>query len=216
MRSKKLVAAPAIEASMRPWQDGDVEPDDQAMELRFLVGFSLKHTDDPFYRVPKGEEAADAYFEGRMARYRMWAGSIAPLLGRCLSAHPANLEINFLYQDLFYGAKDQALSELAMLATLSEVNGRLDELDREPERLKAVVAPLDAGGHAVLRINLYPLDGGAPVATVDKPFDLAADLESELDDLCDALGTVGLDGVLVANGYDAHGEPEGAEPYLND
>ncbi|WP_036167204.1 DUF2863 family protein [Massilia sp. 9096] len=216
MRSKKLTAAPAIEASMRPWQDGDYEPEDQAMELRFLVGFSLKHTDDPFYRVPKDEAAADAYFEGRMARYRMWAGSIAPLLSRCLSSHPANLEINFLYQDLFYGAKDQALSELAMLATLSEVNGRIDELDREPDRLKAVVAPLDVGGHAVLRINFYPLDGGAPLATVDKPFDLAADLETELDDLCDALGTAGLDGVLVASGFDAHGEPEGAEPYLND
>jgi hypothetical protein len=216
MRSKKLVAAPTIEASMRPWLDGDYEPEDQAMELRFLLGFSLKHSDDPFYRVPKDEAAADAYFEGRMARYRMWAGSIAPLLARCLSSHPANLEINFLYQDLFYGAKDQALSELAMLATLSEVNGRIDELDREPDRLKAVVAPLDAGGHAVLRINFYPLDGGAPLATVDKPFDLAADLETELDDLCDALGTVGLDGVLVANGFDAQGEPEGAEPYLND
>jgi hypothetical protein len=216
MRSKKLVAAPAIEASMRPWQDGGYESDDQAMELRFLIGFSLKHLDDPFYRVPKDEAAADAYFEGRMARYRMWAGSIAPLLSRCLSSHPAGLEINFLYQDLFYGAKAQALSELAMLATLSEVNGRIDELDREPERLKAVVAPLDAGGHAVLRVNLYPLDGGAPLATIDKPFDLAADLETELDDLCDALGTAGLDGVLVARGFDAHGEPEGAEPYLND
>jgi uncharacterized small protein (DUF1192 family) len=216
MRSRKLMAAPAIEASIRPWMDGDYEPEDSAMELRFLLGFSLKHVDDPFYRVPKDEAAADAYFEGRLARYRMWAGSITPLLSRCLSSHPAGLELNFLYQDLFYGAKAQALSELAMLAVLSEVNNRIDELDREPERLKAVVAPLDAGGHAVLRINLYRLDGGAPLATVDKPFDLAADLETELDDLCDALGAAGLDGVLVARGFDAHGEPESAEPYMND
>lgn len=216
MRSKKLTAAPTIEASMRPWQDSGYAPDDTAMELRFLLGFSLKQTDDPFYRVPDDEAGADAYFEGRMARYRMWAGANAPLLARCLSAHPSGLELNFLYQDLFYGAKTLALDELAMVATLSEVNGRIDALGRDPQRIKAVVAPVDAGDHIALRINLYPLDGGAPLATVDKPVDLSADLESELEDLCDALGTTGLDGVLVARGFDAHGEPEGVEPYLND
>jgi hypothetical protein len=216
MRSKKLVAAPAIEASMRGWHGSGNGPDDEAMELRFLLGFSLKHADDPFYKVPKDEAAADAYFEGRMARYRMWAGSIAPLLSRCLSPHPAELELNFLYQDLFYGAKAEGVAELAMLATLAEVNGRLDELDQEPERIKAVVAPVDLGTHAALRINLYPLDGGAPLASIDKPLDLAADLEMEMEDLCDGLGTVGLDGILVARGFDEGGQPEGAEAYLSD
>ena len=43
---------------------------------------------------------------------------------------------------------------------------------------------------------------------------VAADIETELEDLCDALGTIGLDGVLLARGFDAAGEPEGAEPYL--
>jgi hypothetical protein len=215
MRSRKLVATPAIEASMRPWIGGDYEPDDEAMELRFLFGFALKPADDPFYHVPASEAAADAYFEGRMARYRMWAGGVAPLLQRCLSRHPTDLELNFLYQDLFYGAKEQGVAELSMLATLAEVNQRVDEQKRPPDRIKAVVAPLDAGGTLVLRINLYPLHGGAPLATIDKPLDLAADLETELDDLCDALGTVGLDGVLLARGFDAAGEPEGAEPYLS-
>jgi hypothetical protein len=102
-----------------------------------------------------------------------------------------------------------------MLATLAEVNQRVDEQQRSPDRIKAVVAPLDAGGALVLRINLYPLGGGAPLATVDKPLDLAADLETELEDLCDALGTIGLDGVLLARGFDTAGEPEGAEPYLS-
>ena len=214
MRSKKLVAAPAIEASMRGWQPGLADAHEEAMELRFLLGFSLKHADDPFYRVPKDEEAADAYFEGRLARYRMWAGSIAPLLQRNLSRTPTELDLNFLYQDLFYGAMEQGVSELAMLATLAEVNWRLDGQDLEPQRIKAVVAPVEAGDHAALRINLYALGGGAPLATIDKPVDLADDLEIELEDLCDALVTVGLDGILVATGFDDDGEPQGAEPYL--
>ena len=214
MRSKKLVAAPAIEASMRGWQPGLADAHEEAMELRFLLGFSLKHADDPFYRVPKDEETADAYFEGRLARYRMWAGSIAPLLQRNLSRKPTELDLNFLYQDLFYGAMEQGVSELAMLATLAEVNWRLDGQDLEPERIKAVVAPVEAGDHAALRINLYALGGGAPLATIDKPVDLADDLEIELEDLCDALATVGLDGILVATGFDEDGEPQGAEPYL--
>jgi hypothetical protein len=216
MRSKKLVAAPAIEASMRGWHASGYGPDDEAMELRFLLGFSLKHSDDPFYKVPKDEAAADVYFEGRMARYRMWAGSIAPLLARCLAANPAKVELNFLYQDLFYGAKGEGVAELGMLATLADVNARMDELDLAPERIKAVVAPVDLVDHAALRINLYPLAGGAPLATIDKPLDLAADFEIEMEDLCDALGTVGLDGVLVARGFNADGEPEGAEAYLSD
>jgi hypothetical protein len=216
MRSKKLVAVPTVEASMRGWHASGYGPEDQAMELRFLLGFSLKHADDPFYRVPKNEAAADAYFEGRMARYRMWAGNIQPLLARSLSTNPAQIELNFLYQDLFYGAKAQGVAELSMLATLAEVNGRLDELDLEPERIKAVVAPVDLGDHAALRINLYRLDGGVPLASVDKPLDLAADLETEMEDLCDGLGTVGLDGILVARGFNDEGEPEGAEAYLSD
>lgn len=215
MRSRKVVATPAIAATMRPWDGGDYGPDDEAMELRFLLGFALKAADDPFYDVPADEAAGDAYFEGRMARYRMWAGSVAPLLQRCLSSHPAGVELNFLYQDLFYGAKEQGVAELSMLATLAEVNQRLDEQQRAPDRIKAVVAPVEANGEAVLRINLYPLDGGAPLATVDKPLDLAAHLEAELEDLCDALGTVGLDGILLARGFDAAGEPESAEPYLS-
>jgi hypothetical protein len=214
LRSKKLVAAPTIEAGMRPWQDSEYGPDDEAMQLRFLLGFALKRADDPFYKVPDQEQAADAYFEARLVRYRAWSGTVTPLLQRCLSGDPDSIELNFLYQDLFYGAKEQALSELAMLATLAEVNVRLDEQERDPERIKAVVAPMAVDEEAVLRINLYPLDGGAPLATIDKPLDLMSPIEAELADLCDALSTMGLDGVLLARGFDAGGQPNEAEPYL--
>lgn len=214
LRSKKMVATPLIEAGMRPWQASGYDASDEAMELRYLLGFSLKRVDDPFYQVPADDAGAEAYFEARMARYRMWAGSVGALIARSLSVRPAGLDVNFLYQDLFFGAKEQGIHELAMLATLAEVNARLDESDRDPARVKAVVAPIEQGGEAVLRINLYPLAGGAPLATIDKPFDIAADLETELDDICDALGTLGLDGVLLASGFDESGEPEGVEPFL--
>ncbi|WP_296949457.1 hypothetical protein [uncultured Massilia sp.] len=215
LRSRKLAGAPAIEASMRPWRDAGYAPDEDAMQLRFLLGFALKRADDPFYRVPADEQEAEAYFEARLARYRVWAGTNAALLQRCLARDPATLDLNFLYQDLFYGAKRQGLAELAMLATLADVNLRLDEQERTPERIKAVVAPVEIGDAAWLRINLYPLDGGAPLATVDKPLEIGDDIEGELEDLCDALGTLGLDGVLLARGFDDAGEPVGAEPYLS-
>ena len=217
LRAKKLVGAPTIEAGMRPWVDTDHAPDEEAMQLRFLLGFAMKRADDPFYRVPKNEQAADAYFEARLARYRAWAGANTPLLQRNLFRDPeaAAMEVNFLYQDLFYGAKRQGLSELAMLATLADINLRLDEQERDPARIKAVVAPVQLGDDAVLRINLYPLAGGAPLATVDKPLELGSDIEVELEDLCDALATLGLDGVLLARGFDEAGEPVGAEPYLS-
>lgn len=215
LRSKKLVGAPTIEASMRPWRDGAHAPDEEAMQLRFLLGFAMKRADDPFYRVPKDEQAADAFFEARLARYRAWAGANTPLLQRNLARDPDGIDLNFLYQDLFYGAKRQGLAELAMLATLANVNLSLDELERDPARIKAVVAPVQIGDDAVLRINLYPLAGGAPLAKVDKPLELGSDIEVEIEDLCDALGTLGLDGVLLARGFDDAGEPVDAEPYLD-
>ena len=60
LASRKPVPAPQLEASIRGWTGERVAPDEAAMELRFLLGFSLKHADDPFYKVPKDEAAADA------------------------------------------------------------------------------------------------------------------------------------------------------------
>jgi len=75
------------------------------------------------------------------------------------------------------------------------------------------VAPLDMGEHIVLRANLYALDGGLPWGSVEKPVDLAADLGAEVDELCDALLSLGLEGVSVATGFSQDGHAEGAEPY---
>ncbi|MBQ5946014.1 hypothetical protein [Massilia sp. ST3] len=210
---KKLQPAPTIEASIRGWTGEPVAPDETAMELRFLLGFSLKRADDPFYRVPKDEEGADAYFARRMERYRDWTADVAPLVRRGLARDPERLSVDFLYQDLFFGAKEGAVAELGLLALLSEVRRTLVAKDLEADQVHAAVAPLDMGEHIVLRANLYALDGGLPWGSVEKPVDLAADLGAEIDEVCDALLSIGLEGVSVAAGFSEDGHAEGAEPY---
>lgn len=213
LMEKKLQPAPTIGASMRGWTGEPVAPDETALELRFLLGFSFKRSDDAFYQVPKDEAAGDAYFAARMERYRDWTVTAAPLVARCLAADPARLELNFLYQDLFYGAKEQGVAELATLGVLSEVKGLLHDKDLAPDAVHATVAPLDMGEHILLRANLYALDGGQPWGSVDKPVDLAADLVAEVDELCDALLSLGLEGVSIAVGFSDDGHAEGAQPY---
>ena len=198
---------------MRGWTGEPVAPDETALELRFLLGFSLKRADDPFYRVPRDEAGSDAYFAARMERYRAWTEAVAPLVARVLAREPERLEVNFLYQDLFYGAKEQGVAELATLGVLAEAKRLLAAKDLAPDAVHAAVAPLDMGEHVVLRANLYALDGGQPWGSVEKPVDLAADLAAEVDELCDALLSLGLEGVSIAAGFSADGHAEGAEPY---
>ncbi|RZA36020.1 MAG: hypothetical protein EOP92_07550 [Lysobacteraceae bacterium] len=210
---KKLQPAPTIEASIRGWTGERFAPDDPALELRFLLGFSLRRLDDPFYAVPPDEADADAWYAAREERYRAWSFEVAPLVRRLLAREPDGVHVDFLYQDLFYGAKEQGVSELTTLGILSEVARTLSAKDLEPDRVHAAVAPLDGGEHIVLRINLYALDGGTPWGSVEMPVDLAADLGAELDNLCDALLSLGLEGVSVATGFTEDGHAEGAEPY---
>jgi len=214
MSSKKPQAAPLLEASIRGWTGERFAPDETAMELRFLFGFSLKRADDPFYAVPKDDIDADVFFADRMRRYRAWTERVAPLVRRCLARDPDAISVDFLYQDLFHGAKEQGVSELALLGTLAEINGLLTAKELAADRVRAVVAPLDAGEHIELRVNLYALDGGPPWGGVTKAVDLAADLGAEVDELCDALGSIGIDDVSTADGFDEEGHPEGAQPYL--
>jgi hypothetical protein len=98
-----------------------------------------------------------------------------------------------------------------MLGMLSDVNEALLERGVAPEQVRAVVAAMDAGDQAVLRLNLY--EGDEIVGSFDKEVDLAADIWTELDDLCDALGTLGVAGVETAAGFSDDGQPEGAQPY---
>ena len=96
MLEKKLQPAPAIEASIRGWTGERFAPDDSAVELRFLLGFSLKRADDPFYAIPNDEGGADAWYAAREERYRAWTFQVAPLLRRCLASDPERVHVDVL------------------------------------------------------------------------------------------------------------------------
>lgn len=53
MSEKKLVDTPALAGSISGWKGGAFEPADDALELRFVLGFVRKRADDPFYAVPE-------------------------------------------------------------------------------------------------------------------------------------------------------------------
>lgn len=207
MTEKKLVAVPTLERSMSGWAPTSFGPDDTAVELRFLLGFALKPADDAFYRVPKDEAAADAYFNERLQRYQQWTEHYGPLLQRCLTgAGAAPVSLNFLYQDLFFGAKEQALAEYATLQMLSELNAALQAHGVAATQASAIVGPADVDYRMVLRVRLLGPDG-AVLADSDRPLDLAADLEQQVDDVRDALDSIGVQQLSVTQRFDALGRP---------
>jgi hypothetical protein len=204
MMEKKLVPTPAIERSLAGWTPAGFGPDDAAVELRFLVGFALKRADDPFYRVPADEAAADAYFARRREHYQRWTDQYAPLVQRCLGGDRP-LALNFLYQDLFFGAKQQGLAEHDMLQLLATLNQALAARGVDPALATVIVGPADDGHEMQLRTCLY-LDG-SQLAVYDKALDLGADLETEVADVRDALASIGLRQLSVALKFDPSGAP---------
>ena len=209
MTEKKLVATPALERSISGWAESAFAADDKVVELRFLVGFALKRADDPFYAVPEDEAEAGAYFEARMQRYRDWSALAAPLVKSCLGRNAAGLEVHFQYQDLFFGAREQGMTELAMLRMMAELGAALNA---HAGPVQAIVGPADVDGDMVLRVQLLA-ENGLALATCDKPLDLAADLRDEVDDVCDALATIGVATVSVALRFGPDGAPQQTQPY---
>ncbi len=213
MTDKKIVATPALDESIVGWSGASFGADDVAVELRFLLGFALKREDDPFYAVPHDEVQADAYFSARMERYQQWTEQAAPLVRRLMAADPDAVDINFLYQDLFHGGKEQGMAEYAMLQMMSDINHALREHKTGADQVRAIVGPTDVRDTMVLRVNLYAADGTALLATSDKPLDLAADMQVEVDDICDALATIGITTVAVAMKFDRDGQAVDPRPY---
>ncbi|MET3132598.1 hypothetical protein AAKU55_002875 [Oxalobacteraceae bacterium GrIS 1.11] len=213
MTDKKVQATPALDRSIKGWAENTFGPQDTAVELRFLLGFALKREDDPFYQAPSEEEAADAFFAARTARYQDWTVQVEPLLQRCLAPAGTPLAINFLYQDLFHGGKEQGMAEYFMLQMMAEINAALQEHALDAGQVSAVVAPSDVRGNMVLRVNLHAAGGGALLASSEKPLDLAADLEAEVDDICDALASMGVATLSVALKFDERGQAIEAQAY---
>jgi hypothetical protein len=156
----------------------------------------MKRADDAFYKVPAGDKAADAYFAQRAARYQQWTADYAPLVARCLGrargADPA-LTLNFLYQDLFFGARAQGQSEHDMLHLLSTLGQAL--AGHDPAQVRAVIAP-SADEDELLLVQLA--QGDTPLAAAGKPLDPGADLDAALADLADALASLGISDIAVS------------------
>ena len=215
MNERKITPTPALERSIGAWPAHTFGGDDEAMELRFLLGFSRKRADDPFYQPPPDEAAADAWYEERMARYREWTVRAAPLVQRCLSPQPDAISLSFLYRDLFFGAKEQGLAELEMLALMADINEALAEQQLAADAVRAVTGPADVDHEMVMRINVLKKADDALVLSCDKPLDAGADWQTEVDDICDALATVGIHTISVAMKFGADGKAQKETPYAS-
>ncbi|RJF95796.1 DUF2863 family protein [Noviherbaspirillum saxi] len=213
MTRKKLVAADAIVGSMRGWPPSHFAPDDHALELRFLLGFALKAMDDAFYHVPEKEAAADRYFDERAERFRQWSKQATPLLRRCLVTDGRDMQIDFLYQDLFFGGKDAALAEMEVLRLLSEVQGTLELHETGPDEARAIIGPMVLNDESVLRISLHARSTGTLIGNVDGPANQAETMESAIADRADGLIAIGVREVQIARAFDSEGLPTGVRAY---
>lgn len=213
MTSKKS-AADTIARSMRGWPASRFAPDDEALELRYLLGFTLKALDDPFYRIPDDEAAADRYFDARAARFRRWAQRVAPLVRQCLVTDGRDIDIDFLYQDLFHGGRETGSAEYRMLQLMSGLQQALQRHGARPEDTRAVIGPAEADdGAPVLRVHLYAQADDALLASAEKPVAMDFNLEEEAADAADALASIGVQALALALEFDADGEPLDVRPY---
>jgi hypothetical protein len=199
-------ATPAIDRSFGPWPEGQFGPEDQAVELRFLLGFALKTTDDAFYRIPVDEAAMEAYFGARAERFERWAEQIMPVVKRCLVADGVEIDVNFLYQDMFHGGKDRAVAEYMMLQMMSELNYGLDQHGVDAADTKAVIGPAEVRNDMMLHVNLHASNDGKLIASAEKPWTIGRDLEDEIADMQDALATIGVNAFSVAVKFNADGQ----------
>jgi hypothetical protein len=213
MTDKKAVATPAIDRSFGGWPENTFQPGDQAIELRFLLGFALKTVDDVFYQVPEEAQAMDAYFAERAERFQQWSVTATPLLQRLLVTDGAAIDINFLYQDLFHGGKERGIAEYFMLQMMSALNQALAESGVQPEQTRAVIGPVTVRDDFFLRVNLYKEGGDVLIASAEKPLTAISDLQLEIDDTYDALTTIGVTSMTIAAGFDEQDQPVDVQAY---
>jgi hypothetical protein len=213
MTKKKATAADAITRSLSGWPPSPFAPDDNAMELRFLLGFVLKTLDDPFYHVPEKEAAADRHFEQRAERFRKWTQEITPVLKRCLVTNERDAQLDFLYQDLFHGGTEAARQELDMLRILSEVRQALDTCGALTDGVTAIVGPIETDDEDVLRVSLRAEGSAEEIANVEKSLSRMETMEDAIADLADGLASVGVRDIQLTRRFDENGMATSLRPY---
>jgi hypothetical protein len=213
MTDKKMPATAAIERSFFGWPEKHFGADDVAVELRFLLGFALKAVGDMFYHVPAEETAADRYFDTRMERFQGWAQQVTPIVKRCLVMDGAEIDVKFLYQDLFHGAKERGMAEYFMLQMMAELNQAITASGIEPKDIKAIIGMADVAANPMLRVNLCAKANDDLIASSDKPCAAIYDLQVEFDDAYDAMMTLGVTSVSIAMQFDEKGQPRDVRAY---
>lgn len=213
MTRKKASMADAIVKSISGWPPSNFAPDDQAVDLRFLLGFALKPADDPFYRVPEKAAAADRYFEARAERFRKWSQQVVPLLQRCLVNDGRAVQIDFLYQDLFYGAREAALTELSVLRVLTELRDLMDANRQAPENVEAIIGPVDTDDEPIVRVSLSRSADNVTLGFAERLPSRTETMEHALDDIADGLTAMGISEIKMAKAFDSQGNASSVRPY---
>lgn len=213
MTRKKASMADAIVKSISGWPPSNFAPDDQAVDLRFLLGFALKPADDPFYRVPEKAAAADRYFEARAERFRKWSQQVVPVLQRCLVNDGRAVQIDFLYQDLFYGAREAALTELSVLRVLTELRDLMDANRQAPENVEAIIGPVDTDDEPIVRVSLSRSADNVTLGFAERLPSRTETMEHALDDIADGLTAMGISEIKMAKAFDSQGNASSVRPY---
>jgi hypothetical protein len=220
MGEKKITATPALSNSISAPADDDggqgddgADPDSMRTELRFLLGFVRRRLDDPLYAIPDDEAGADAWFEARLARYREWTQAADPLLRACAAADPAEVTINFLYQNQFFAAKRQAMAEGEMLSMMSDISSALLDHALEPQQSAAVVGALALDADVALRVDLFRNGDASALGSFELPFDMAEDLRDNIDELCEVLHGMGIGSLSTAARFGADGVAVDVKPW---
>lgn len=213
MTRKKASMADSIVRSLSGWPPSNFSSADQAIELRFLLGFALKPADDPFYRVPEKAAAADRYFEARAERFRKWTQQVLPLLQRCLVTDGREVQIDFLYQDLFHGAREAATIEMSVLRLLTEVRDLFEAQEHSAEEIEAVIGPFEAEYESLLRVNLSRRADHAALGFAERLLSRTEIMESAIDQIADGLLAMGIGDVKVTKAFDSEGRPGNVRQY---
>jgi hypothetical protein len=99
-----------------------------------------------------------------------------------------------------------------MLQMISDVSAALEEAAVAPAEVRAVLGPAAVEDEMVMRVNLSDA-AGVLLASLEKPLDVAADLQGEVDDVCDALASLGIVSISVALRFGEDGLPLDAKTY---